>query len=216
MSAPSGPAARRLTRHPSAVSAAERSRLLRQRGGVVWLTGLSGAGKSTLATAVEAALIRAGHAACVLDGDNLRHGLNADLGFSREDRRENIRRAGEVAALFADAGLIVIAAFISPYRAGREAAREAIGAARFLEVFLDAPLAVCERRDPKGLYRRARAGEIAEFTGISAPYEPPEAPALTLDTAREELAVSARRIVELLATRGFLTGEAPPGETEVR
>ena len=151
---------------------------------MVWLTGLSGAGKSTLATAVEAALIRAGHAACVLDGDNLRHGLNADLGFSPEDRRENIRRAGEVAALFADAGLIVIAAFISPYRAGREAAREAIGAARFLEVFLDAPLAVCERRDPKGLYRRARAGEIAEFTGISAPYEPPEAPALTLDTAR--------------------------------
>lgn len=183
---------------------------------MVWLTGLSGAGKSTLAAAVEAALIRAGHAACVLDGDNLRHGLNADLGFSREDRRENIRRAGEIAALFADAGLIVITAFISPYRAGREAAREAIGAARFLEVFLDAPLAVCERRDPKGLYRRARAGEIAEFTGISAPYEPPEAPALTLDTAREELAVSARRIVELLAARGFLTGEAPPGEKEAR
>lgn len=176
---------------------------------MVWLTGLSGSGKSTLATALEAALVEAGRAAYVLDGDNLRHGLNSDLGFSPAERAENVRRAGEVAALFADAGLIAITSLISPYRADREAARAAAGAERFLEVFVDAPLEVCERRDPKRLYRRARAGEIEEFTGVSAPYEAPPAPALTLDTARLDAAECVARLVGLLDGRGFLGAGAP-------
>jgi adenylyl-sulfate kinase len=173
---------------------------------VVWLTGLSGSGKSTVAVAVEAALVAAGHAAYVLDGDNVRHGLNRDLGFAPEDRAENIRRVGEVAALFADAGLITLTAFISPYRADREAARAAVGAERFLEVFVDTPLEVCERRDPKQLYRRARAGEVGEFTGVSAPYEPPASPALALDTSALDAAACVERVVTLLRERGFLPG----------
>lgn len=167
------------------MTAAERARLLGQRGCVVWLTGLSGSGKSTLASALEAALVAAGRAAYVLDGDNLRHGLNADLGFSPAERAENVRRAGEVAALFADAGILVISAFISPYRADRERARaaaERIEPGAFHEVHISAPLDVCEQRDPKGLYKLARAGKIADFTGISAPYEPPEAAELEIDT----------------------------------
>lgn len=152
------------------------------RGAVLWLTGLSGAGKSTIAVAAERRLFDLGYNVFVLDGDNLRHGLNANLGFSPEDRAENIRRAGEVAALFAEAGMVVIASFISPYVADRERARKA-GGDSFHEVYVSAPLEVCERRDPKGLYRRARTGEIPEFTGISAPYEPPGAPDLLLDTA---------------------------------
>src|SRR5262249_51816128 len=147
------------------------------RGGVVWLTGLSGAGKSTLAMATEALLFQKGYQVFVLDGDNLRHGLNVDLGFSAEDRRENIRRVGEVAALFAEAGQVVITAFISPFRADRDLARAAAqrreGAAGFHEIFVRCDLNTLEKRDPKGLYRRARAGEIAEFTGVSAPYEEP-------------------------------------------
>lgn len=194
------------------MTAAERARLLGQRGCVVWLTGLSGSGKSTLASALEAALVAAGRAAYVLDGDNLRHGLNADLGFSPAERAENVRRAGEVAALFADAGLIAITSFISPYRADRAAARAAAGTARFLEVFVDAPLEVCERRDPKQLYRRARAGEIEEFTGVSAPYEPPLEPALTLDTARLDAAECVARLLGLLDRGGFLTATAPPAD----
>ncbi len=194
------------------MTAAERARLLGQRGCVVWLTGLSGSGKSTLASALEAALVAAGRAAYVLDGDNLRHGLNADLGFSPAERAENVRRAGEVAALFADAGLIAITSFISPYRADRAAARAAVGTARFLEVFVDAPLEVCERRDPKQLYRRARAGEIEEFTGVSAPYEPPLEPALTLDTARLDAAECVARLLGLLDGGGFLTATAPPAD----
>lgn len=194
------------------MTAAERARLLGQRGCVVWLTGLSGSGKSTLASALEAALVAAGRAAYVLDGDNLRHGLNADLGFSPAERAENVRRAGEVAALFADAGLIAITSFISPYRADRAAARAAVGTARFLEVFVDAPREVCERRDPKQLYRRARAGEIEEFTGVSAPYEPPLEPALTLDTARLDAAECVARLLGLLDGGGFLTATAPPAD----
>jgi adenylyl-sulfate kinase len=151
---------------------------LEKTGAVVWLTGLSGSGKTTVAQALAEVLIRAGQSVYVLDGDRLRTGLNSDLGFSPEDRAENIRRAGEVAALFAEAGLIAIAAFISPYRAGRDAARRAAGAQRFFEVFLDTPIEECERRDPKGLYRRARAGDIPDFTGISAPYERPLDPDL--------------------------------------
>jgi bifunctional enzyme CysN/CysC len=151
------------------------------RGGVLWFTGLSGAGKSTLAMQLEQRLFASGHQVYTLDGDNLRRGLNRDLGFSPAERAENIRRIGEVAALFADAGLIVITAFISPYRADRARAREA-ALNGFHEIYLGASLGVCEQRDPKGLYRRARAGEIADFTGISAPYEAPLNPELVLDT----------------------------------
>lgn len=152
------------------------------RGGVLWLTGLSGSGKTTLAMELEQVLHYGGYQVYVLDGDNVRGGLNADLGFSPEDRAENIRRIGEVAALFADAGIIVITAFISPYREDREIARSA-GLDQFHEVYIEADLNVCEERDPKGLYKKARKGEIPEFTGISAPYEAPDAPALTVKTS---------------------------------
>jgi bifunctional enzyme CysN/CysC len=159
------------------------ARVLRNghKGGVLWFTGLSGAGKSTLALALEARLFAKGYHVYVLDGDNVREGLNANLGFSPEDRAENIRRVGEVAGLFADAGFIVISSFISPYRADRERARKAAGGA-FHEVYIEAPLELCEQRDPKGLYRRARTGEIPEFTGISSPYEPPDSPELAVRT----------------------------------
>jgi adenylyl-sulfate kinase len=193
-----------LTRHASAVAPADRERLLGQRGCVVWLTGLSGSGKSTVAMALEARLVEVGHAAYSLDGDNVRHGLCGDLGFSPQDRAENIRRVGEVAALLADAGLVTLTAFISPYRADRDRARTSVGAERFLEVFLDVPLAACEARDPKGLYRRARAGEIRDMTGVDAPYEAPERADLTLDTSALAVADCVERVVELLRERGFL------------
>ena len=167
------------------VSAAARAARNGHEGGVVWLTGLPGAGKTTLAMGVEQRLFAQGYQVFALDGDNVRHGLNADLGFSPAHRAENIRRVGEVAALFAEAGLIVIAAFISPYRVDRERARAAtrnLAPGGFHEIYVRADLATCERRDPKGLYRRARAGLIPEFTGVSAPYESPEAPDLVIDT----------------------------------
>ncbi len=166
------------------VSAGERAKVVGHAGGVLWFTGLSGAGKSTLAMALEQHLFQRGYQVYVLDGDNVRKGLNANLGFSPEDRAENIRRVGEVAALFADAGIICIASFISPYRADRERAREAAGE-RFHEIYVKADLAVCEQRDPKGLYRRARSGEIPEFTGVSSPYEAPEGAQLTVDTGEQ-------------------------------
>ncbi len=193
-----------ITRHAGHVATHERAELLGQRGAVVWLTGLSAAGKSTIAYALERRLVSSGHAAFVLDGDNVRHGLCSDLGFSPEDRDENIRRVGQTAALFAEAGVIAIAAFISPYRAGREGARQAVGPERFIEVFLDVPVEVCERRDPKGLYRKARAGEIKEFTGVSAPYERPAAPEMMLDTDTLGVEDCVERISRHLATRGFL------------
>jgi adenylyl-sulfate kinase len=193
--------------HRGLVAPADRARLLGQQGTVVWFTGLSGSGKSTVAHALERRLLELGRAAYVLDGDTVRDGLNRDLGFSAEDREENIRRIGEVAALFADAGLVAIVAFISPYRADRLRARQAAGDTRFLEVFLDTPLAVCEQRDPKGLYRRARAGQLAEFTGISAPYEKPDAAELVIDTAATPLEAAVEQVLEQLACRGRL---APP------
>jgi len=151
------------------------------KGGVLWFTGLSGAGKSTIAMAVEQELFRRGYQTYVLDGDNVRRGLNSNLSFSPEDRAENIRRVGEVAGLFADSGQIVITAFISPYRSDRHRARAAAKDG-FHEIYIKASLATCEKRDPKGLYRRARTGEITEFTGVTAPYETPESPELTIDT----------------------------------
>lgn len=164
-------------------------------GGVIWLTGLSGAGKSTLAMALEADLLARGYACYVLDGDNVRHGLNADLGFTPEDRSENIRRVGEVAALFAHAGLICITAFISPYRADRAQARHAARHTRFHEVHVAANLAACEARDPKGLYRKARAGQLIDFTGVGAPYETPEHPELSIDTGIEHPAISQEKLL---------------------
>lgn len=177
------------------VDAASRWQLNGHRSGVLWLTGLSGAGKSTLALELESQLFRKGYQVYVLDGDNLRNGLNANLGFLPEDRAENIRRAGEVAALFAEAGLIVITAFISPYRADRDRVR-AIAPEGFHEVYVKASLATCERRDPKGLYRRARTGEIPDFTGVSSPYEAPETPELTLDTDELTVEESVARLLE--------------------
>lgn len=165
------------------------------KGGVLWLTGLSGAGKSTLAIEVERALFEAGYHVYVLDGDNLRHGLNSNLGFSHEDRTENIRRVGEVAALFADAGFICISAFISPYRADRDRARKAARRG-FHEIYVMADVATCEKRDPKGLYERARRGEIPDFTGVSAPYEVPESPELVIDTISLSVEESVRQMLD--------------------
>jgi len=179
------------------VTAAMRRERNGHSGAVIWLTGLSGAGKTTLADIAERALFEQGRQVWVLDGDSLRRGLCADLGFSPEDRKENVRRAGAVASLFAEAGLICIAALISPYRSERELARRIAPKDRFLEVYLNAPLAVCEKRDPKGLYARARAGEIKDFTGISAPYEPPEKADLEL---RTDL-LSAAECTELLLAK---------------
>jgi adenylyl-sulfate kinase len=177
------PPAANVVWHAGRVSAAERALLLGQAPSTIWLTGLSAAGKSTLAFALERQLIDLGRACYVLDGDNVRHGLNRDLGFSAQDRTENIRRIAEVARLMNDAGLIVITAFISPFRADRAMAREIVGADRVREVHVSTSLAVCESRDPKGLYGKARAGELADFTGITSPYEPPLQPALRIDTA---------------------------------
>lgn len=167
----------------------------------MWLTGLSGSGKSTLAMALERSLVDDGVLAYVLDGDNLRHGLCSDLGFSAADRKENVRRAAEVAALFVHAGVVVITAFISPFRAERDFARERMGSA-FAEVFVDPGLACCEQRDPKGLYRRARAGALAEFTGISSPYEEPLHAELRLDTGTTDVSACVRLMREILAERG--------------
>jgi adenylylsulfate kinase len=198
------PKDRNLTWHEGEVTRADRERVLGQRGVTVWLTGLSGSGKSTLARRVEAMLAARGHAAYVLDGDNIRHGLNADLGFSPEDREENIRRIGEVARLFTDAGLIVVTAFISPYRRDRERVRALLRSGEFVEVYVTAPLEVCEARDPKGLYAKARAGQIAEFTGIDAPYEEPEAPEVRVDTHAASLDACAGAVLRWLEERGYL------------
>jgi len=170
------------TRPPKGdVTKAMRAAMKGQRPRLLWLTGLSGAGKSTIANLVERKLHALGRHTYLLDGDNLRHGLNRDLGFSVADRVENLRRAAECAALLVDSGLIVIAAFISPFRAQRAAARALVAEGEFVEVFIDTALSVCEARDPKGLYRRARAGLLPDFTGIDSPYEPPEAPELRID-----------------------------------
>jgi bifunctional enzyme CysN/CysC len=181
------------------IDATERAERAGHRGGVIWLTGLSASGKSTLALELERRLFERGYQVYVLDGDNIRHGLNADLGFSPEERSENIRRVGEVDALFARAGFIALSAFISPYRSDRTRAREAAEDGMFHEVFVKADLATCEARDPKGLYRKARAGEIADFTGIDAPYEEPEAPELVIDTSGSTVDASVDALLAYVA-----------------
>ena len=180
----SEPVSTNILRVEGLVGAADRVALLGHGGRTVWFTGLSGSGKSTLAFAVEEALVARGVATYVLDGDNVRFGLNRDLGFSAADRTENVRRIGEVCRLFQDAGLVVLSAFISPYKADRDAVRALHPEGSFVEVFVDTPLDICEARDVKGLYARARTGEIPEFSGISAPYEAPEAPDITVDATR--------------------------------
>lgn len=193
-----------ITWHGGLVSREDRIARMRQKGVTVWLTGLSGSGKSTLAHHLEKTLHERGTCAYVLDGDNIRHGLNQDLGFSPVDREENIRRIGEVARLLVDANLIVITAFISPYRADRDRIRAIHAPGEFIEIHVDCPIEVCETRDPKGLYAKARAGEIAEFTGISAPYESPQHPELVVNTAKEETAQSVMKIVRVLEERGHV------------
>jgi adenylylsulfate kinase len=178
--------------------------MLGQRGCTIWLTGLSGSGKSTIAVAAEKALSELGRLTYILDGDNIRMGLNSNLGFSPEDRTENIRRIGEVSKLFTDAGIIVFSSFISPYRADRDAVREIMGEGDFVEVWVDASVETCEGRDVKGLYKKARAGEIPEFTGISAPYEEPTKPELVLDTNGQSVDESVTQVVAFLKKNGYL------------
>ena len=199
---------RDITWEPGEIGADERSGIFRHKSVTLWLTGLSGSGKSTLAKALERLLVDLGHPCYRLDGDNLRHGLNRDLGFSAEDRHENIRRVAEVAQLMNDAGLIVITAFISPYRADREMARQIIGNDHFVEVYLSADLATCERRDRKGLYAKARKGELAGFTGINAPYEAPDAADLVLDTAALSVEASLERLLQAAKQRAAIVVEA--------
>ncbi|NDF13435.1 MAG: adenylyl-sulfate kinase [Proteobacteria bacterium] len=181
----------------TSVSREQRESLNGHRGAVLWFTGLSGSGKSTLSNAVEQRLYEFGYRTFLLDGDNIRHGLCKDLGFSHEDRTENIRRIGEVAKLFVDAGVVVLAAFISPYRSDREIVRSIMRPGDFNEVYCQCPLEVCEQRDLKGLYKKARAGEISNFTGISAPYEAPLAPEVAVNTAEDNLGTCVERVLAM-------------------
>jgi adenylyl-sulfate kinase len=197
--------------HEGHLSREERWAASGLQGATVWFTGFSGSGKSTVAAATERLLLGDGRAAYLLDGDNIRHGLNGDLGFSATDRAENVRRVAEVARLFADAGVIALVPLISPYRAGRDRAREVHEAAglTFLEVFVDTPIELCEQRDPKGLYRKARAGEITGFTGIDDPYEAPERPELVLRPDDGDAVAMAARVVDLLRVRAITPPDNP-------
>ncbi|TKI08840.1 adenylyl-sulfate kinase [Martelella alba] len=190
--------------HDHPVRREDRERLRRHQGAVVWFTGLSGSGKSTLAGVLEQELHRAGVSTYLLDGDNVRHGLCRDLGFDDDDRRENIRRVGEVARLMVDAGLLVLTAFISPHRAERRMVRDMLPPGRFIEAFVDTPLAVCEARDPKGLYKKARAGELAHFTGIDSAYEAPERPEIRLD-GQQLVTHLTDQVLDLLRSRVIIT-----------
>jgi len=190
--------------HHGKIAKEDRTKLMKQKGVTIWLTGLSGSGKSTIAVEIEHALLENRHQAYILDGDNIRHGLNKNLGFSPEDRSENIRRIGEVAKLFTDANIITITAFISPYRQDRDNARKLQKEGEFIEVYVKCPVDVCEQRDTKGLYKKARAGEIKEFTGISAPYEEPSNPELTIDTSMMSIEESTRAILNYLEQKGYV------------
>jgi adenylylsulfate kinase len=195
-----------ITWHEGHVTREERGPLLKQKGATLWFTGLSGSGKSTIAFTLEHALIQRGHLAYVLDGDNIRHGLNKNLGFSAADREENIRRIGEVARLFADAGLIAMTSFISPYRKDRDNVRalHVAGKLPFIEVHVNTPIATCEQRDPKGLYKKARAGELKNFTGIDDPYEAPAAPELTIDATATTPQQATVMLLAYLEEQGIL------------
>jgi adenylylsulfate kinase len=200
----STPKATNIVWHEASVDRAARADKRGHRSAILWFTGLSGSGKSTLANAVNAALFERGLSTYVLDGDNVRHGLCKDLGFSDADREENIRRIGEVAKLFLDAGVIVLTAFVSPFRADRDKARDLVEAGDFFEIFCAADLDVCESRDPKGLYAKARSGAIKEFTGISSPYEAPDTPELKIDTGAQDLAESVNVVIKALQDKGVI------------
>lgn len=195
--------------HEGEVTRADRNRLLQQKGATIWFTGLSGSGKSTVAVALETELAKRGKLSYRLDGDNVRLGINKNLGFSAEDRTENIRRIGEISKLFVDAGVIVLSSFVSPYRADRDLVRKlhVDGGMDFIEVYVDVPLEEAEKRDPKGLYKKARAGEIKNFTGISDPYEAPLAAELVLKTHEMSLQQEVEAVIALLEARGLLRGE---------
>ncbi|MDX1578867.1 MAG: adenylyl-sulfate kinase [Gemmatimonadota bacterium] len=197
-----------VTWQDTAVSRESREERRGHRGAVLWFTGLSASGKSTLAIEVEKRLFQEGYFSYVLDGDNIRHGLNGDLGFTPDDRTENIRRVGEVAKLFAESGALVLTAFISPYRADRDRVRaRATRPTDFVEIFVSCPVEVCEARDPKGLYRRARAGEIRNFTGIDAPYEEPDAPELTIQTNLHDVETCVEQVMDYLRQSGYISSE---------
>ncbi len=198
------PKSKNLTWHHGKLSPEQRQESLGQQGAVLWFTGLSASGKSTVAREVELALVENGINAYVLDGDNIRQGLNSNLGFSPEDRKENIRRIGEVAKLFCEGNVITLTAFISPYKADRDLARKLVPAGQFFEIYCAASVEDCEKRDPKGLYKKARAGLIPEFTGVSAPYEAPDQPELALETGKETLEESTKRVLNLLQEKGII------------
>ena len=187
------------------VSKKHREKLHGNKGAVIWFTGLSASGKSTIAHHLEQQLHKMGYSTYVFDGDNVRHGLCSDLGFSAKDRSENIRRIGEMTRLFIDAGIIAITAFISPYRKDRKAVRNLVGKSIFVEVYTECPIEICERRDQKGIYQKAKQGKIKNFTGISAPYEPPVKPDIKIKSNEEEIKTSVKRVIELMQKRKIIT-----------
>ncbi|MGB5920510.1 adenylyl-sulfate kinase [Arcobacter sp.] len=192
--------------HQQNITKENRKKLLNQKPCILWFTGLSGSGKSTIANAVEAELFKIGRKTYLLDGDNVRHGLNKDLGFSELDRIENIRRIGEVSKLFVDAGIIVITAFISPFKADRQIARSLVKYDEFIEVFVDTPLDICENRDPKGLYKKAREGAIQNFTGIDSPYEVPTSPEIIIKNSKSSIEKNCDIILNYLIKHGYIDG----------
>ena len=206
------PASTKVIWHHATVTRARREAQNGHRGAIIWFTGLSGSGKSTLAHAVEESLHQHGCRTFVLDGDNVRHGFCGDLGFSAQDRQENIRRIGEVAKLFMEAGVIVLTAFISPYRADRERVRGMVEHGDFIEIYCDTPIEICETRDVKGLYKKARAGEIPEFTGISSPYQVSDNHELTVKTGTELLYTCVQQVIDEMIRRGFV----PPPDARLR
>lgn len=193
--------------HKVNVNRQDRNRLNNHKSGLLWFTGLSASGKSTIAHSVEKKLFERGLRTYVLDGDNVRHGINSNLGFSREDRKENLRRIAEVSKLFVDAGILVLAAFISPYKEDREYIKKQFEGDNFLEIYVKCPVEECERRDPKGQYKKARAGIIKNYTGVSAPYEEPENPDLILDTEKKPLEECVDAVIDLLTKRGMVVGK---------
>ncbi len=191
--------------HQGKITKEDRVKLLNQKGVTIWLTGLSGSGKSTIAVELEHALIENKHQAYILDGDNIRYGLNKNLGFTPEDRTENIRRIGEVAKLFTDANIITIAAFVSPYKEDRNNVRKLLEEGEFIEVYIKCSVEVCEERDTKGLYKKARAGEVKDFTGVSAPYEEPLKPEITIDSSKLSIEESTRTVLNYLEKNGYVS-----------